>query len=198
MNFIVGLGNPESEYDGTRHNIGRDIVTLFAKKNDFDDFEYDKKINAQVSVGKIGKNKVTLILPDTYMNKSGAALKKLITSAKKAEKMIVIHDDLDMGFGTMKIVFNRGGAGHRGIDSVTRAVKTKKFSRMKIGISPMTPGGKIKKPSGEEKVIKHVLGKFSPKEQGALKKIKKRAVDGLVDVVEMGYMRAMNSFNSGK
>ena len=105
MNFIVGLGNPEDKYIGTRHNIGRDIVIAFAKKNKFDDFEYDKKINANISVGKIGKNPVTLILPDTYMNKSGSSLKKFVTSAKKAEKMIVIQDDLDMGFGKMKFRF---------------------------------------------------------------------------------------------
>lgn len=201
MNFIVGLGNPEEKYDGTRHNVGRDMVVAFAKKNKFAPFEYDKKINAQISVGKIGKSKkdnVTLILPDTYMNKSGAALKKLINSTKKAEKMIVIQDDLDMGLGTAKIVFNRGSAGHRGIDSVVRAVKTKKFPRMKIGISPMTPGGKIKKPSGEERVVKHVLGKFTPKEELILRKVTKRAAESLSEVVEVGYLQAMNNFNSGR
>jgi PTH1 family peptidyl-tRNA hydrolase len=195
MNFIVGLGNPEDKYEGTRHNIGRDIVTAFAKKYKFDDFEYDKKLNAQISKGKIGRNPVTLILPDTYMNKSGNSLKKFITSAKKAEKMMVVQDDLDTGLGMRKIVFGRNSAGHRGIDSVVRAVKTKNFPRLKIGISPMTPGGKIKKPKGEEKVVKHVLGKFSPKEQDLLKKIKKDAVASLETFVTDGYLKAMNLWN---
>jgi PTH1 family peptidyl-tRNA hydrolase len=195
MNYIVGLGNPEEKYDGTRHNIGRDIVIAFDKKYKFGGFEYDKKINAQVSTGKIGRNPVTLILPDTYMNKSGNSLKKYITSAKKAEKMIVVQDDLDTGIGSRKIVFARGSAGHKGIDSVVRSVRTKNFPRLKIGISAQTPTGKLKKVKGEEKVVKHVLGKFSPKEQDILKKVKKDAVSSLETFVTDGYLKAMNEWN---
>ena len=195
MKYIVGLGNPEEKYVGTRHNVGRDIVIEFAKKNKFDEFEYDNKINAQISEGAIKKEKVLLILPDTYMNKSGNALKKFITSAKKAGDMMVIQDDLDMGLGTMKIVFNKKSAGHRGIDSVIRAVKTRAFPRIKIGISPMTPTGKIKKPKGEEKVVKHVLGKFSPSEQKEIKKIQKKAVEALEEFIINNYLSAQNKFN---
>jgi PTH1 family peptidyl-tRNA hydrolase len=205
MNYIVGLGNPEDQYVGTRHNIGREIVEKFSKIHKFPDFEFDKKLNALITEGKIGSGrkaqKVTLILPETYMNKSGIPLKKLISSAKKAEKLIVVQDDLDMGFGTGKIVFGRGSAGHRGIDSIIKAIGTNKFARMKIGISPMGPVkkdgnlGKIKKPVGEEKVVKFVLGKFSPKEQDTLKKIIKKSVDGLEEVLVNGRLVAMNKYN---
>jgi len=200
MFYIVGLGNPENEYNGTRHNIGREIVEKFTKKFDFEDFEFDKKSNALISVGEIKlsarkKEKVTVILPQTFMNKSGSSLKKIITSAKKAKNLIVIQDDIDMAFGKGKIVFGKNSGGHRGIDSINRAVKTKDYIRVKIGISPTTPTGKIKKPKGEEKVIKHVLGKFSPKEQPIIKKLEKKTVDTLEKIVTEGYIKAMNGFN---
>lgn len=195
MKFIVGLGNPSEEYKGTRHNVGRDVVEIFAKKFDFTDFEYDKIIRASVSEGKIGKEKVMLILPDTYMNKSGESLKKFITSGKKAKDLLVIQDDLDMGFGTVKLVFNKSSGGHRGVESVIKAIKTLEFPRIKIGISPMTSSGKIKKPKGERDVVKHVLGKFSSREQDTLKKINKKIVDALEQIVLTDYVLVMNDFN---
>jgi len=200
MFYIVGLGNPESEYDGTRHNIGREIAEKFAKKFDFDDFEYDKKSNSLISVGEVKisarkKEAVTVILPQTFMNKSGNSLKKFITSAKKAKSLIVIQDDIDMAFGKGKIVFGKNSGGHRGIDSINKGIKTKDYIRVKIGISPTTPTGKIKKPKGEEKVIKHVLGKFSPKEKPIIKKLEKKTVETLEKIVTEGYIKAMNGFN---
>jgi peptidyl-tRNA hydrolase, PTH1 family len=195
MKFIVGLGNPSAEYEGTRHNIGRDIVKSLVKKFKLNDFVYDKKINALISEGKIGKEKVVLILPDTYMNKSGLALKKFITSAKKAVDMVVIHDDLDMGIGQSKIVFNKSSGGHRGVESVIKAVKTESFPRIKIGISPVTASGKVKKPIGEDAVVKYVLGKFSKKDDEVLKKIKKKTTDSIEMIVTSGYLLAMNNFN---
>ncbi|HRY30989.1 MAG TPA: aminoacyl-tRNA hydrolase [Candidatus Paceibacterota bacterium] len=195
MKFVIGLGNPSERYEETRHNIGRDIVRSLIKKFKFDDFVYDKKVCASLSEGKIGREKVLLILPDTYMNNSGLALKKFINNKKKALDMVVIHDELDMGVGSSKIVFNKSSGGHRGVESVIRAVKTEAFPRIKIGISPTTGMGKIKKPSGEKAVVAHVLGKFSSKEQEILKKIKKKTVDSIETIVTDGYLLAMNKFN---
>jgi len=81
--IIIGLGNPGVEYEGTRHNSGREAVMKFAKKLDLGDFEFDKKSQAQVLNAKVGKNKVTLVLPDTFMNKSGSAVGKFAKGAKK-------------------------------------------------------------------------------------------------------------------
>ncbi|HMP67551.1 MAG TPA: aminoacyl-tRNA hydrolase [Candidatus Paceibacterota bacterium] len=195
MKFIVGLGNPSDEYVGTRHNIGRDIVVSFGRKFDFSEFEYNKKICASISEGKIGKEKVMLILPDTYMNKSGLSLKKFITSKKKALDLVVVHDDLDMGFGTQKIVFNRSSGGHRGVESVIKSIKTTEFPRIKIGISPVTASGKIKKPKGDRDVVKHVLGKFGKRDSDLVKKINKKTIDSLESIVSEGYVLAMNHFN---
>jgi PTH1 family peptidyl-tRNA hydrolase len=203
MFYIVGLGNPEKEYEGTRHNIGREIVEKFSKKNDFDGFGFEKKHNALISEGVISginerktkKEEVLAILPETFMNKSGNSLKKIITSAKKAKNLIVIQDDLDMAVGTAKIVFGKKSGGHKGIDSINRSIKTRDYIRIKIGISPVTPSGKIKKPKGEDKVVKHVLGKFSPKEQKEIKKIEKKTVEALSEIIQFGYLKAMNGYN---
>jgi len=207
MNYIVGLGNPDEQYDNTRHNVGREIVEKFAKKNKFPEFEYDKKIDALISIGKyeyipVGKktkkkSEATLILPQTYMNKSGNSLKKIITSKKKLEMLTVVYDDLDLGLGTLKMNFNKGSGGHKGLESIIKTMKGKNFNRMRVGISKSTPTGKIKKPRGEDAVVKHVLGKFSPAEQDIIKKVMTRGVKGIQSVLEEGRMRAMNSFNKG-
>ncbi|MEI6042606.1 MAG: aminoacyl-tRNA hydrolase [bacterium] len=204
MYIIVGLGNPGEEYESTRHNVGRFIATSFAKQYELPDFSYDKKFLGLVSKGEIeagkGKSKivekVTVILPETFMNKSGKSLADLITSEKKAEKLIVIQDDLDLPFGAIKMVFNRGMGGHRGLESIRKAIKTDAFIRVKIGVSPTTPTGKIKKPKGEEKVVKFILGKFKDDEMNELKKIAKRVSEGLYVTVTEDRFKAMNSLNT--
>ena len=145
MYYIVGLGNPGEEYKLSRHNTGRIIVEDFRKSEDLEDFEVDKKINALVSEGKLKKEKFTLILPETFMNKSGLSLKNLVTSKKKAENLVVIHDDVDLPLGRAKISFGSGSGGHKGVESIMRAIKTKDFARIRVGVSPTTPSGKIKR-----------------------------------------------------
>ena len=112
MYTIIGLGNPGVEYEKTRHNTGKMAVDALESKN----------------------VKAKYIHQDTFMNKSGSAVAKVVKSKKAAEKLIVIYDDLDLPLGTMKISFNRGSGGHKGLESVVRAVKTKEFIRIRIGI----------------------------------------------------------------
>ena len=149
---IVGLGNPGDEYIGTRHNTGRMLVEAFAKKQGCNDFNFDKRANALVSEGKIKREKFTLVLPDTFMNKSGNAVAQFVKSKKAAEQLVVIHDDLDLPLGRIKLSFNRGSGGHRGVESVKRTLKTEAFIRMRIGISKDAGKGKVKKPVGEDAV----------------------------------------------
>ena len=195
MIYIVGLGNPGEEYKKTRHNTGRIILDIIAKKIDAHDFEFNKKINALVSEGKIGKEKVMLIEPETFMNKSGLSLETLIASKKKAHDLVVIYDDLDLPIGKMKISFNRGTGGHRGLESVAKQIKTLEFVRLRVGISPKTPSGKTKKPLGEQVVEKHILGAFKDPEMLELKKIGKTAVEALEVFVKEGREMAMTRFN---
>lgn len=188
MNYIiVGLGNPGEEYTNTRHNTGRIAVDALAKRIDEQDsFKEDKKLKAEVVKTKIGKNTVILIKPNTFMNKSGDAVRSQIKNKKQAETLVVVHDDLDLPFGKIKISFNKSAGGHRGVQSIMKAVKTEAFIRMRIGISPTTPSGKMKKPIGEKAVEDLILGKFKPAELDALKKIMKRAAEGLESIVVDG------------
>src|SRR3989338_3860369 len=189
--FIIGLGNPGETYRGTRHSVGRATVEHFSKKNGFPELKFDKEINALIAEGKIEKQGVTLLLPETFMNKSGETIKKLHATYYKlqAEQLIVIHDDLDLPLGVMKISFNRGSGGHSGVESIARALKTREFIRVRIGISPK------KKPQGEKKVNDFILGHFKPLELTVLKKVMQKGEKALVAIVMEGKERAMNEFN---
>ncbi len=195
MHYIVGLGNPGEEYKDSRHNTGRIIAEAFSKKEKFPEFSLDKKLKALVSGGKIEKEKVEVILPETFMNKSGLSLKPVITSKKKAQNLVVIYDDLDLALGTFKISFNRGSGGHRGLESIVRSLKTKEFIRIRVGVSPSTSKGKVKKPQGEEKVIDFILGEFKPKERDSIKKVSKKIYRALSMISTEGYQMAMSVYN---
>jgi PTH1 family peptidyl-tRNA hydrolase len=196
--IIVGLGNPGQEYEFTRHNTGRIIVDAFAKKLGVDDeWKEDKKIKSEILKTKIGKNTVILIKPNTFMNKSGDAVRTIVTSKKAAETLVVIHDELDMPFGNMKMSFNKSAGGHRGVQSIVKAVKTEGFIRLRVGISGATAKGTVKKPQGEDAVEKLILGKFKPAELDALKKMSKRAVEGLEILLDEGREIATGKINSG-
>ncbi len=195
MSYIfVGLGNPGEDYKETRHNTGRMLLEWFGKVHDAE-WKLDKKLNATVSKIKLGSKPVTLILPETFMNNSGKSVKPLITSVKSAEKLMVIYDDLDLPFGTNKISFNKSSGGHRGVESIIKAIKTEKFARVRVGISPKTPSGKIKKPKGEEAVTKVILGKFKEEEIKELKKLAKKLGETLETFVSAGLEKAMTGFN---
>lgn len=199
MIYIFGLGNPGDEYNETRHNAGRMAVNAFAKKIDAD-FAFNKKANAEVAVGFEGKEKITLVAPNTYMNKSGASVSAFVKpkakGAKKGlESVVIIYDDLDLALGTFKVSYNKGTGGHKGLESVAKALKTKEFVRIRVGISPANAKGIVKKPTGEEKVLDFILGKFKPSEKDELKKVFKTVSEALSCIVTEGYVHAMNRFN---
>ncbi|MBI2628072.1 MAG: aminoacyl-tRNA hydrolase [Candidatus Niyogibacteria bacterium] len=190
MRYIVGLGNPGNEYEKTRHNAGRILAGLFAEHLKLDDFEYDKKLNAQKTEGKIGREKLMIILPDTFMNKSGNSLKSLINSQAKAKNLIIIHDDLDLPFGKIKISFGRNSGGHRGVESIMRTIKTKDFLRFRIGVSPAAPSGKLKKPEGKQKIEKLILGDFTPEENKKIKALAEKINQALATAIKKDYQTA--------
>lgn len=193
---IVGLGNPDEEHVRTRHNAGRMAVEYFAKKNAFGEWKEDKKSKSFVVRGALGKQLAVCVLPNTYMNKSGSAVVHYIKSVKVAEKLVVVYDDLDLPIGTIKVSFDRGSGGHRGIESIARAVKTKRFVRVRIGISRVNAKGETQKPQGEKDVERFILGEFSSDEFSDLKVVFKRVTEALGAIVSEGRERAMNEFNS--
>ncbi len=192
--IFVGLGNPGEEYKDTRHNTGRILLELFGKSLGAE-WKEDKKLSATVSKVKVGKAAVTLVLPNTFMNNSGKSVKPLVTSVKSAEKLLVLYDDLDLPFGKAKISFNKSSGGHRGLESIIKNIKTEKFARVRVGISPTTSTGKIRKPQGEEAVTKVILGKFKAEEMSELKKLSKKVNEALETFVSDGLEKAMTNFN---
>lgn len=195
MYTIVGLGNPGQEYAKTRHNTGRLALSYFVKNHLDEELEISKKYKALVGEGKVGKEKIMVVFPETFMNKSGSSVTPIITSAKKAEQLIVVYDDLDLALGNIRISFDRGSGGHRGLESIIRSIKTKAFVRIRVGISPSTPSGKLKKPHGEKDVEKFILGGFSKKEEEELKKIAKHVSEAIEIIISEGRDVAMTQCN---
>lgn len=193
---VMGLGNPGEEYEGTRHNTGWIIIdSIVGKSEDWKDkggYTLCKTEDAHEKKAVA----FTWVKPQTFMNKSGQAAGALIKSVKTAETLVVIHDDLDLPIGSAKLSFNRGSGGHRGVDSIIKAIKTEKFYRIRVGISPVTPTGKTKKPLGEAKVDKHILGEFSSKEMLELKKLAKKLHEGLLALATQTPQIATTIINS--
>lgn len=135
MLLLVGLGNPGKEYECTRHNAGFMAIDRIAKSFNFEPFTFDKKFNALISFGKINSAKTILFKPQTFMNNSGASVGKVMDYYKiSPENLIVIQDELDIDIGDYKITKNRSSAGHKGIQSIIDSLRTKDFTRYRIGI----------------------------------------------------------------
>lgn len=174
MYILIGLGNPGEKHSHTRHNTGHMVLDYISTST---------------------KVKAKFIFPDTFMNKSGVAVAKVVKSKLAAKKLIVIHDDIDLPLGVLKISYGRGSGGHRGVESIIRALNTKEFIRVRVGISPTTPTGKLKKPKGEDAVINFILGKFKTSEDKVLKKIIKTSSDAVQTIITEGREKAMTKFN---
>lgn len=187
MYLIIGLGNPGKEYENTRHNIGRMILLAFQKKIDANDFSFNEKWNALVSETKLGKEKLVLLLPETFMNKSGNAAGPAARFYKiKPASIVVIHDDSDIEIGRGKLSFNKSSAGHKGVESVMRALKTEAFWRVRIGIQ--------KKRRVEANKL--VLQKFTPEEKKVVAKVIKKTAGALETLIREGPEVVMNNYNA--
>jgi len=207
MLLFVGLGNPGEPYKNTRHNIGREIAEAARKEYKLPDFRFEKKWKALVSEGKIGESrhevgtptslskskkvasgeKIALVLPETFMNKSGNAVGPITRFFKtKPKNIFIIHDDADLPLGRAKLSFGKNSAGHKGVESVMRALKTKEFWRLRVGI-----GGKRNIPA--EKIV---LRKLSADEQKEAKKITRQTLETIEIIAKEGPECAMNSYNT--
>ncbi len=150
MKLIIGLGNPGAPYEKTRHNTGFHAVDVLAGKNKW---KLSDKLNAEITETKIGKTKVTLAKPQTFMNNSGLAASKLARFYKiKREDILVIHDDIDLVAGTLRLRPVGSSGGHQGMQSVLSSLKSDNVARLKIGIAEKK-GGKQKLAS-EDYVLK--------------------------------------------
>jgi len=176
MIIIVGLGNPGEKYKNTRHNVGFTAVDSFAKKNEFPDFKLQKKYNSLVSEGVVGDEKIILAKPQTFMNDSGKAVKKLMSNTEKKTSLIVIHDDIDLPAGKIKIVQERGSAGHKGVESIIENIGNDGLVRFRIGIAG----------SNDVKAMQIVLENFSADEQKIINETIKKVTGALNMFIKEG------------
>ncbi len=177
MKLVVGLGNPGKEYQNTRHNAGRIAVGLIEQKL------------------KDSKIKIKFLIPENFMNSSGPAVAKAMAGKKSLKDLIIVYDDIDLPLGKMKISFNRSSGGHNGLNSIIKALKSMEFLRIRIGISPATPSGKIRKPKGEKAVINFILGEFKKSELDILKKLSKKVAEAVEMIFTESKEKAMSIFN---
>jgi PTH1 family peptidyl-tRNA hydrolase len=192
MKIIVGLGNPGKKFEKTRHNLGFMVLDRFARKNKFPKFEMRKEFLAMVSEKKIEKEKIILAKPQTFMNNSGLAVKQILEKLRTSNiehltsNLWVIHDDLDIPFGKIKISFGRGSAGHKGVQSIIDEIGTKDFVRFRIGIRKEEEGIRKKE---------FVLEKFNKNEEKVLKKVIEMACQAIEMAIKEGIEKAMQKFN---
>jgi peptidyl-tRNA hydrolase, PTH1 family len=178
MKLVVGLGNPGTEYENTRHNTGRILVGLIEKK-----------------LAENTKLKIKFITPDNFMNNSGRAVAPFVKAKKDLKDLIVIYDDIDLPMGKMKISYNRSSGGHNGLASVIKSIKSEEFLRIRVGISPATPSGKIRKPKGEKDVLKFLLGEFKKPELETIKKLSKKVAEAVECIFTESKEKAMSLYN---
>jgi len=204
MKLIIGLGNPGEKYEKTRHNLGFMIVEKFLK--DFSDtkntlwensarFKSDiAQIEWQPKHGSL--EKVIIAKPKTYMNNSGMAVRLISDFYKiKPEDVWIVHDDIDLPLGNLKIRFGGASAGHHGVESIMEHLGTDKFWRFRMGIG--IKNGKLKiKNEKLRNVEDYVLSDFSGSEKGKLKNLIKRGVAAIEESLENGMEAAMNRFNT--
>ena len=180
MIIIIGLGNPGEKFKNTRHNVGFMAIDRFAEENNFPEFNLQKKYNAEVSENE----NILLAKPQTFMNDSGKAVKKIL-SKETVENLIVVHDDIDLPVGKIKIIKDRGSAGHKGVESIIQNIGNDNLIRIRIGIA----GQK------DTEAKKVVLKNFSKEEQEVINQTIQKTVKAINLLINEGLDKAMNEYN---
>jgi len=193
MKLIVGLGNPGRSYANNRHNIGFICLNHFARTHGI---RFDKKQgNARTGTGEVGGNKVVLAKPQTYMNLSGESVSRLVRKFNvDLDDLIVIHDDLDLPLGKIRIRHGVGWTGHKGVRSVAAELGSGDFSLLRVGIGrPTATDGSIK--TNEADIIAYVLSDFTLDEKQAINGVMPRVSEAILCLLTEGLTAAMNKYN---
>ena len=193
MKLIVGLGNPGYLYARNRHNVGFMSVGHLAKLKDI---PFDKKqAQARTGIGNIGSNRVVLARPQTFMNASGESVSALMHKLNvKPSELIVIHDDLDLPVGKIRLRLGGSSGGHKGIDSIIARTGTRDFYRLRVGIG--RPEKAEDSPvNKEEAVISYVLSDFTADEKKIIEETLPAASSAIICLLSEGLEAAMNKYN---
>ena len=185
--LVVGLGNPESEYGGTRHNVGADAVRLLAARHHAE-LSRNKRIRCEVAQTTVGGQRLVLAVPSSYMNESGGPVQQAAAWFKiPVERIVVCHDDLDLEPGVLRLKQGGGNAGHNGLKDLDRALSSRDYLRVRIGIG---------RPPGRMPAKDYVLRRFDPAQQEAIDVALEEAADAVELLVADGLEPAQNRYHA--
>ena len=193
MNLIVGLGNPGRGYAHNRHNVGFICLNHFARTQGI---RWDKKQGkARTGSGEVAGSKVVLAKPQTYMNLSGESVSRLVKKFDiNLDNLLVIHDDLDLPLGKIRIRHGGGSGGHKGINSIISELDSPDFTHLRVGIGhPPKNEGSAK--SSDDEIINYVLGNFTPEEKQTMAQVIPRVSEAINCLLTEGLTAAMNRYN---
>jgi len=185
MILIIGLGNPGKNYAHNRHNVGFHCINNLGRLHGI--AIKKRQCQAQSGTGYIAGKQVLLVKPKTYMNLSGKSVKSLVRRYKSTpEDLVVIHDDLDLPLGKIRLYHNGGSGGHRGVGSITYELDSRDFLRIRIGIG---------RPPNDEDPVGYVLKDFLPNEKPVIQTAINTASESVLCLLTEGIEMAMNRFN---
>lgn len=184
--LVVGLGNPGADYEGTRHNVGADVVELLAERNH--DRLKPTKQAATVAELRIADSRVVVAFPQTFMNDSGRSVRDLVKrhGIESTDAIVVVHDELDLDVGRLKLKAGGGLAGHNGLKSINQHLHTQDFLRIRIGIG---------RPPGRQSVSDYVLRRPGKADRVELDIAVERAADAVEQILRVGFDATMNDVN---
>ncbi len=193
MKLIVGLGNPGRSYAQNRHNVGFICLGHFARKHQIRFSQ--RQSQAKVGIGQIAGTRVVLAKPQTYMNQSGRPVSLLVKRFDiSLDDLVVIHDDLDLELGRIRLRRGSSSGGHKGVDSIISYLGSREFIRLRVGIGRPTLA-ENRGESSEDEVISYVLGGFTPEEGQVLSRVLPGVSEALSSLLSEGLTVAMNRYN---
>ena len=196
MYYIVGLGNPGEKYQNTRHNVGWLALDYSVSAWGLPGLVVSRTDSGRVTQGTVADTPLKILYPDTFMNHSGSAVKKLVP-ANDVERLIVVHDDIDVPFGQIKLAKGRGGGGNNGVTSIIQKLGSKDFVRVRVGIAPTSFWtGKTKRPAGGGPLERFVLKPFGKAEQKELPFVYEKVKGAIESIIKDGVENAMNTYNT--
>ncbi len=185
MYYIIALGNPGRQYEGTRHNIGFAVADAFAHAYELDAPRSSSRYHGRLTEGVLVDTGVTVLWPETYMNNSGEAAVALVPR-DQTHHLIVVYDDVALPLGKIRISVGGGAGGHNGVKSLIERLHTPEFVRVRLGVGDAPAGVSLER---------HVLGRFAPEEVPVVEKLINDAVAALEQIVRNGVDAAMNGVN---
>lgn len=196
MQYIVALGNPGDEYADTRHNVGWLVADECIQAWGLPPLIASRSLGGSLTEGVVIGCEVKILYPDTFMNNSGSAVVKLIRK-EESTRLIVLHDDVDLPFGDVKVNRGRGAGGNQGVASIINKLGTNDFVRVRIGIAPKNVlTGMVKRPIGGGPLERFVLQPFTEDEKRQLPAICEKARLAIELILHDGLARAMNEINA--